>query len=97
MKDKAKTRMIKVNKDYIKNEMKYKAEGKTLSHLQHEEYIKFYKVYTKGTKGDEHHPHGGALQRDDKGKPYYFDSGKEYVMNVLLSSYIAFLHSFISP
>ena len=80
MKTEAMKRMKKVNEDYKNNKKKYNAEGKTLSHLQHEEYINFYKVYTKGMKGYEHHPHGGALQRDDKGKTYYFDSGKEYVM-----------------
>ena len=72
--------MRKVNNDYKKNEMKYKAEGKTLCHLQHEEYINFYNVFKKGTNENEFHSHGGALQRGDKGKTYYFDYGKQYVM-----------------
>jgi serine/threonine protein kinase len=80
MKDKAIKRMKEVNNDYLKNEKKYKAEGKTLCHLQHEKYIKFYDVFKQGTKKKERYRNGGALQRDDKGKTYYFDSGKEYVI-----------------
>ena len=80
MKKEAIKRMKEVNNDYLKNEKKYRAEGKTLCHLQHEEYLKFYNVFINKTKKINRHPHGGALQRDDKGKTYYFDSGKEYVM-----------------
>jgi hypothetical protein len=80
MKERAKLRMQKVKKDYEKNKKKYKAEGKRLCELQHIEFLKFYDVFQKETDKNEFHPHGGALQRDDKGKTYYFDSGKEYVM-----------------
>jgi len=80
MKERAKERMDKVKKNYKKNAKKYKAEGKRLCDLQHEEFLKFYEVFQKETEEEEFHPHGGALQRDDKGKTYYFDSGKEYVM-----------------
>ena len=90
--------MKEVNNDYKNNEMKYNAEGKTLCYLQHEEYIKFYQIYKQNKNEDERHPHGGALQRDNKSKTYYFDSGKEYVMyDLLLSSCIAFSHIFMSP
>ena len=80
MKQEARTRMRKVKKDCQKNEMKYKAEGKRLCDLQHEEYIKFYDVFKRLTPKTEYHPHDCALQRDDKGKTYYFHSGKDYVM-----------------
>ena len=63
MKQEAKRRMRKVNKDYKKNEKKYKAEGKRLCDLQHEEYIKFYDVFKQKTKKDEFHPHGGSSKR----------------------------------
>ena len=59
---------------------KNKAEGKRLCDIQHEEYLKFYDVVKKGSPKNEYHPLGGALQRDDKGKTYYFDSGKDYAL-----------------
>jgi hypothetical protein len=80
MKERAKERMDKVKKNYKKNAKKYKAERKRLCDLQHEEFLKFYEVFQNETEEEELHPHGGALQREDKGKTYYFDSGKEYVM-----------------
>ena len=80
MKEKASLRMKKVKKHYEKNKNKNKAEGKRLCDLQHIEFLKFYDVFQKETDEEEFHPHGGALQRDDKGKTYYFDSGKKYVM-----------------
>ena len=73
-------RIQRVKKDYKENEKNYKAEGKRLCDLQHEEYIKFYDVFNRRTPKTEYHPHDGALQRDDKGKTYYFHSGKDYVM-----------------
>ena len=57
--------MQEVNKDYQKNENKYKAEGRRLCDLQHDEYIGFYDTFMKKTDESNHHPHGGALQRGD--------------------------------
>ena len=42
--------------------------------------VNFCKYFERNTEKNDYHPHGGALQRDDKGKTEYFDSGKEYVM-----------------
>jgi len=44
MKKEAKKRMQWVNKDFKENEKKYKAEGKRLCDLEHEEYLKFYDI-----------------------------------------------------
>ena len=48
--------------------------------FQHEEYLTFYGVFKQGTRVGQCHPHGDALQKDNKGKSYYFDSGEDYVM-----------------
>ena len=49
------------------------------------------------TKKINRHPHGGALQRDDKGNTYYFDSGEEYVMyEPTIEQIYCFSHSSIS-
>ena len=39
--------------------------------LNAEKYSTLFDVFKRGT--EERHPQGGALQRDDKGKTYYYD------------------------
>jgi len=80
MKQEAEKRMQRVKRNYKGNEKKFKAEEKRLCDLQHEEYLKFYDVFRKRTSKNEYHPHGGALQTDDKGKIHHFDYGKDYVI-----------------
>ena len=73
-----KTKVRKTNETVqtglYENEMKYKAEGNRLCDLRNEEYLEIFDVFKTGSPKDEYHPHGSSLQRDHKGKIYYFDS-----------------------
>ena len=93
MKQEAKKRMRRVNKDYKKNEKKFKAEGKRLCYLQHEEYINFYDVFIKNTKDNERHHKVALFKETIKVKHITLTPiNSTSCMNLLLS-YIAFSHN----
>ena len=92
MKKEAIRQMREVNNNYKKNEMKYKAEGKTLCHIQHEEYISFYQYFIKYKKGLTAILMVALFKETIKVKQFTLTP----VMNLLLIRYIAFSQIYIS-